>query len=62
MAILVTGGNTEIEEQNNTITSLQNKLEVFERENKSLREEIIRINLVNVNKNRPTVRSNNTRG
>ena len=62
MAILVTGGNTEIEELNNTITSLQNKLEVFERENKSLREEIIRINLVNVNKNRPTVRSNNTRG
>ena len=44
MAILVTGRNTEIEVLNNTIASLQKSLELFERENKTLREEIIRIN------------------
>ena len=47
IAILVTGRNTKIEELNNTIASLQNKLELFDRENKSLREEIIRMNLIN---------------
>ena len=47
MAILVTGRNAEIEVLNNTTASLQKRLELFERENKTLREEIIRIKLIN---------------
>ena len=36
LTILVAGRNAEIEELNNTIASLQNKLELFGRQNKCL--------------------------
>ena len=46
ITVLVAGRNAEIEELNNTIASLQNKLELFDRQNKCLTEEITRINLI----------------
>ena len=41
------GENTEIEELSNNILSLQSKLELFDMENISLKEQIIRISFIN---------------
>ena len=71
IAILVTGRNTEIEKLNNTIASLQNKLEIIHKDKKKYfiknRRKIRRnyshqLNESNFrnNENCPAVRSNNT--